>query len=298
MYHIISKILNLISCPLVKVSEKKYNDKPWLTKGLINACHKKNHLYKCQLGKKGSIARQRYLVYKNKLTSILRKTEKRYYVEKLNVYKGKMKETWSVINELVGRGRKKSPLCDFIIKNDVKITKNNEIANEFNEFYVNVGANLAKDIDSSNVSKKYIDYLKDIDKGNSMFVTPTTENEILNIVSKFDGKQSEDINGISMKVLKSVIHCVVKPLSYICNVSLISGIFPDELKIAKVIPLYKAGPMHDVSNYRPVSLLPQMSKILEKLFEIRLRDYINKNELLFKGQYGFRKKPFNKSCLE
>ena len=147
---------------------------------------------------------------------------------------------------------------------------------------------MAKDIDSTNITKDYADYLKDVDKGSSMFVKPTNENEILNIVSKFDGKNSEELNGISTNVLKTVFHCVVKPFSCICNVSLHSGIFPNELKVAKVIPLYKSGQMHNVSNFRPVSLLPQFSKILEKLFEIRLRDYINKNDFLFKGQYGFR----------
>ena len=91
-----------------------------------------------------------------------------------------------------------------------------------------------------------------------------------------------------MKVIKFVIGCIVKPLTYICNLSLNTGIFPDRLKIAKVIPLYKSGEIHEVSNYRPVSILPQLSKILEKLFEIRLRKYIDKNNSLFKGQYGFR----------
>ena len=135
---------------------------------------------------------------------------------------------------------------------------------------------------------KYDEYLKDINKKKNMFVTPTTENEILNIVAKFDGKTSEDINGVSMKIIKAVVHCILKPLTYVCNISLSSGVFPDELKIAKVIPLFKTGAVNDVSNYRPVSLLPQMSKILEKLFEIRLRNYIDKNDFLFKGQYGFR----------
>ena len=240
------------------------------------------------MGKKGEYPRQRYLVYKNKLTAILRKAEKKYYIDKLNGFKGKMRETWLVINNLLGRGKKRSPLCDFVIKNDVKITKDNEIANEFNEFYVNVGANLAKDIECANILKDYDDYLKDIDIGKSMYVTPTNEQEILNIVNKFNGKSSEDINGVSMNIIKKVVESIVSPLNYICNISLNSGVFPDKLKIAKVIPLYKSGQMHEVSNFRPVSILPQLSKVLEKLFEIRLRNYIDKNSLLFNGQYGFR----------
>ena len=94
-------------CPIVKQTVNKRSDKPWLSKGLINACRKKNLLYRQQLGKKSQALKQRYLVYKNKLTSILRKAEKQYYTDKLNGLKGNMKETWSVINCLIGRKNKK-----------------------------------------------------------------------------------------------------------------------------------------------------------------------------------------------
>ena len=79
-----------------------------------------------------------------------------------------------------------------------------------------------------------------------------------------------------MKLIKNVIQNIVKPYTHICNLSLQTGIFSDNLKIAKVLPLYKSCVTHDVSNYIPVSSLPQLSKILEKLFEIRLRQYIKK----------------------
>ena len=276
------------SCPKVTVNERKRKDKPWLTNGLINACHKKNVLYICQLSDKSEVARQRYLKYKNKLTSVIRKAEKQYYIDKLNCYKGKIKETWSVLNHLLGRGKKTSTLCDFVVKNNAKITNTNEIANEFNDFYINVGPNLAKNIDSANLDIQFNDYIKNIDTDNSMFVLPTTESEIIGVVSKFTGKSSEDVSGVSMKVVKSVIGCISKPITYICNLSVNTGTLPDELKVAKVLPLYKSGTIHEVSNYRPVSILPQMSKILEKLFETRLRKYIDKNNFLFKGQYGFR----------
>ena len=112
--------------------------------------------------------------------------------------------------------------------------------------------------------------------------------ELLNIVSKFNNKTSEDVNGLSMKVLKLVIGSIVKPLTFVTNLSFSSGIFPNDLKIAKVIPLFKSGEINEISNYRPVSILPQISKIIEKLFEIRLRTYIEKHNFLFSGQYGFR----------
>ena len=91
-----------------------------------------------------------------------------------------------------------------------------------------------------------------------------------------------------MKLVKNIIGDIIEPITYICNLSLKLGIFPDVFKVAKVIPIFKAGDIHDVSNYRPVSILPQLSKIIEKLFEKRLRQYINKHNYFFNGQYGFR----------
>ena len=92
-----------------------------------------------------------------------------------------------------------------------------------------------------------------------------------------------------MSLLKSIIDCVVKPLTYICNQSLATGVFPNKMKIAKVIPIYKSGEKHILSNYRPISLLPQFSKILEKIFYSRLYDFIIKHNVLYDQQYGFRK---------
>uniref|UniRef100_A0A3Q3EDH9 Reverse transcriptase domain-containing protein n=1 Tax=Labrus bergylta TaxID=56723 RepID=A0A3Q3EDH9_9LABR len=91
-----------------------------------------------------------------------------------------------------------------------------------------------------------------------------------------------------MRIVKQVIQGIAKPLTHICNLSFKTGKFPRKMKIAKVIPLYKTGDKHHFTNYRPVSLLPQFSKILKKLFADRLNKFINKHNLLTDSQYGFR----------
>ena len=123
---------------------------------------------------------------------------------------------------------------------------------------------------------------------NSMFLEPVTEQEILNIVKLFKNKHSCGHDGIPMFLLKNVIYNILKPLSYICNLSLKNGIFPEVMKMAKVIPLYKTEDPMIFSNYRPVSLLTQFSKILEKIFNNRLTKFITINNVLYDGQYGFR----------
>ena len=81
----------------------------------------------------------------------------------------------------------------------------------------------------------------------------------------------------------------VVPLKHIFNLSLLSGVFPDSMKIARVIPLFKTGNTREFSNYRPISLLPQFSKILDKMYHSRLMAFIDINQILYKSQYGFRK---------
>ena len=92
-----------------------------------------------------------------------------------------------------------------------------------------------------------------------------------------------------MCMLKKIIPHILTPLRHICNTSLSQGVFPDEMKIARIIPLFKSGDKQNVSNYRPISLLPQFSKILEKIFNNRLMNFLNSNNLLYLRQYGFRK---------
>ena len=91
-----------------------------------------------------------------------------------------------------------------------------------------------------------------------------------------------------MSVLKETIECVVKPITFVFNLSLQSGVFPEKMKIAKVNPIHKAGDKQEFTNYRPISILSQFSKILEKLFHKRLYNYIEKHNLLCEEQYGFR----------
>ena len=94
--------------------------------------------------------------------------------------------------------------------------------------------------------------------------------------------------GMDMTLVKNIIQVIVKPLTYICNQSFQTGIFPNSMKTAKVIPIYKNGDRHLFTNYRPISLLPQFSKIIEKLFVHRLDNFIEKHNLLCDQQYGFR----------
>jgi len=281
------------ACPRRYVTLKVDNqsNKPWFTKGLVNACRKKNYLYKKFLCTRTVITENRYKLYKNKLTRIMRQAEKCYYDKLLLANKDNMQGTWKILKQIIGKQSNK-PVCNVFVENDLKITNHRDIAEGFNNFFVNVGPNLASKIKPpknglrNNINSQ--SFPNGVDILESLFLKPVTEDELLRTVNKCKSKRSCGNDDINMYIVKSVISSVLTPLLHICNLSFTSGIFPDKMKTAKVLPFFKANEESVFSNYRPVSLLPQFSKILEKLFNNRLIDFIERNKLLFESQYGFR----------
>ena len=189
------------------------------------------------------------------------------------------------LKKVIGNENKKSQYPSEFKKNNNSITGNKNIAEEFNNFFVNIGPQLARGI--TKCKENCMQYLSREHEG-SMFLEPVTETEVFNVVNKFTNKTSKGYDDIDMTLLKNVIHVILYPIVLMCNKSLESGVFPDSMKTAKVIPLFKKGDPQDFSNYRPVSLLPQFSKILEKVFNNRLMSFVDSHSILNNGQYGFR----------
>lgn len=267
------------------VKKKNSPNSPWLTKGLINACKKKNHLYKLFLKLRTKDAEERYKNYKNKLVSIIRRQKRDHYTMLLDKSKNSTKNTWGVINSVLHKGKPKSNIPNYITKNNVDIYGKKEIANEFNDFFIDIGPRLAQNIPIQNIDEGIIP-----NNINSIFLNPVQAGEILSIVQKFANKTSNDYIDLNMTLIKQTIDVIVEPFLHICNLSLTTGEFPDQMKVAKVIPLFKKANTNDVSNYRPISLLPQFSKILEKIFLNRLHIFIERHAILSNCQYGFRSK--------
>ena len=152
-------------------------------------------------------------------------------------------------------------------------------------FFVNIGPQLASQI--HNTGKNYYDYLNS-PCHSSLFFKPVVESDIMKIINKFDPNKSAGHDDIGNYIVKKVAKEICHPLTIIFNLSLSTGIVPDHLKIAKVIPIYKKADADIFSNYRPVSVLPCFSKILERLVFNRCIKFIDDNNLLNEKQFGFR----------
>ena len=144
----------------------------------------------------------------------------------------------------------------------------------------------ANAIPNSNNPFEY--YMKDNKVQNSMYLTPSDPAEILKIISDFQAKKSTGHDQISMSFLKNISHCISYPISLIVNKSLNQGIFPRAMKLAKVVPIYKNKDKNKFDNYRPISLLPSISKITERVMHKRLYNFLTRNGSLSPTQFGFR----------
>ena len=177
--------------------------------------------------------------------------------------------------------------------NNICLNINNEIisdpikvATHLNKFYTSVAQKLTEKIKPG--VTKFNDYLK-ISNANSFFIRPTCSKEIKNILHNIDHTKSSDVFGLSPKIIKNASEYLSEILTEMFNSSFENGTFPNLMTFACVIPIFKGGSRFDVSNYRPVSLLPVISKIIEKLMHERLMRFLKSNNILYENQYGFQK---------
>ena len=271
--------------PLIRNKNHKNKiNNPWITRGIFCSIHTRNNLYKLSLREPSNININKYKQYRNKLTTIIRLSRKLYYSHKLENSKNNTNSLWKIINDLIGN-KKTAPSTNTLMSEGKEITAPNLIADEFNNYFTNIGPKLANNI-NSNIGH-FSDYLSE-PFNKSLFFTPTNPNEILNIVRSLKSSKSCGYDELNVFTLKQIIHYLASPLAHIFNLSLSSGIFPSAFKIAKVIPVFKKDDPTHLNNYRPISILSSLSKILEKIVHKRLYSFLNDNNLLIPNQFGFR----------
>ena len=231
-----------------------------------------------------SFNKHMYTQYIKTLTSILRQHEKEYYKKLLEIDKNNMKKTWSIIIFFINNCKQSKANESFSYNNSI-ITDKKIISDKFNDYFIDVGKTLPAQIPKSGPS--FDKYLPEPNP-ESIFLVPTNEREISNIILNIKNS-APGYDGISAKVIKPIIDILAPPLTYITNLSFTERVFPSELKIAQILPLYKSNDPMLFNNYRPISLLPFFSKLFERLMYNRLIDFIEKHRLLYQYQFGFRK---------
>ena len=270
--------------PLKRIKRNYSNRIPWLTDDLKAAIKIKNKLYVKSKKHDTAFNKMQYSSYKSDLDKSLRLREKEYYNKLIESNKSNMKKTWDVIKTVINKKKRSAKYSEFLV--DGSLTDDPcIIADKFNEYFCNIGTNLAKKIPSGGVS--FREFLKQ-DYANSLLLRTIEEEEIKKIIlSLKDGAPGTD--DVSAKALKSTVDSIIVPLLHVCRLSFTEGHFPKDLKVAKIVPLHKGNDPSLFNNYRPISLLSVFSKILEKLMYERLYDYLTMKQILYEYQFGFQK---------
>ena len=252
----------------------------------MHAIKTRNKMYKIAVTTQLSSNLVKYKKYRNLLNTLIRLSRKMYYSRKFENNTNNLNGLWETVNEITGKNNKVDPTVFY--ENDREFKEPSDISNAFNSYFTNIGPKLASSM-ANNANKNFVKFLPPYFH-KSLFFTPTDEEEIFKIVRILKSGRSSGYDGLSMNLLKKVITCIIAPLTYIFNLSISSGKCPNSLKIAKVIPIYKKDDPSLLTNYRPISILPSISKILEKIIYKRLYNFLNVNNLLVPNQFGFRKK--------
>lgn len=231
--------------------------------------------------------RERMSKYKNNIYT----SKKAFYDKKIAKSNNVQKCVWNIINSEVGNKASRNHENIVLNKGGGECINPKHVCNIFNDYFVNVAKKETNELMSND---------RDTDNNNSVQnfdqllfkpifnLSEVNAKEIETIFSSFSNKNSSGYDEVPMTVLKTVKKELSQILSHLINSSFVTGKFPDKLKISKVVPIYKKGDKKEVSNYRPISLLPTISKVYERVVYNQLRTFLEDNQLLDEIQHGFR----------
>jgi len=246
---------------ITKFNKNLHKISDFMTKGLLTSRLTKIHLHKTSLDNPTQDNWTKYRTYRNTYNKLTRASKKLHYENHLKTVAKNPKKTWDTLKELT-TGKTTQVKIDKIIVNDQVITDNLTMANEFNTFFTGAGKNIYNSV--SPTTKSHTDYIPDTNAP-LLDLGDISEVMVISVISKMDPKTSVDSSGISMKMIKYIQYEIAKPLSHLFGLSIATGVFPAKLKTSRTIPIFKAGVNTSCDNYRPISLLSSISKILEKI---------------------------------
>ena len=291
--------------PLRQRRVKNLSLPPWITNDLRNAMTKRDELKRAQTEKKKEIKlvteqkkkeemeiqlqniSTEYKRQRNKVLELQRQAKKTYFNSLIENSKNTA-TIWRAMNEILNKSKKSS---------NSQVT--NVSPDTYNEHFLSVASSLHKGLDKKDIKQNNNhDKLKCFIDGkltkDACFQIPfLTVEELENIVKGFKNKTAMGMDKVPVKLLKLALPFISNPLTYVFNLCIRQNIFPNSLKIARVIPLPKSKDLSDVNNFRPISILPLLSKPLEKHIQKHLLKFMENNNLFHPFQSGFRQ---NHSC--
>ena len=269
-----------------KRKNQRRNPKPWILHWLEDATNRKNKLYHEFIKSPTTANRIKYNKMKKFVTKHIKLAKNKYYTKYFNDHHTNCKKQWNMLNSLINRDRKKSKPIKLTLSDGTVVSSPSAVANTFNDYFCNIASNLKTQIITSN----HNDYRSTLGSPltNTIYLHDVDSSEIIEHIKNLKNKSTSDTK---IEPLKTLVNCnkFINTFVDVINASIKEGVFPSQLKMADVVPIYKSGTKTEVSNYRPISLLPTFSKIFEKTIHHRISDFLHKHNILHPLQFGFRK---------
>lgn len=289
------KFVNILSgtldkiAPLKKCKVKSINQlqTPWMTVSLLKCSKKLKRLYREGINA-GKSSKQwlRFVSYRGALNRLKRIAKKDFFEKEIASYKGNCKKIWNLLNSMIKGHNDKTSIIAELIVDGKKLTDSSSICNSLNKHFSSIGKSVTRDIDANpNAHKQYLR------KRNTrvLLLSPATELEIEKVIASLPLKNSRGLDNLSNILICKLKFSIRLPLMILVNKSFYDGVFPKLMKIAKVYALHKGGLKSHLDNYRPISLLSVLSKMLEKVVQKRITKFFDEGEVLYDKQFGFRK---------
>ncbi len=223
---------------------------------------------------------------RNSVNSEIFYAKQAYFKNSFNDSKDNPKKTWKIINELTSKNRKSPHIGEVDLNGDL-INDPSKIADAFNDYFSNIGPDLADKINLNYSNRSYLDYL--LNQNNAIFqLREISIPTVFALLSTLSISKATGLDKISSRLIRECSDLIAESLCLIFNRSITTGIFPNEWKCAKVIPIHKQGKRNCVDNYRPISIVPVVAKVFERIIYDQLYTFISESKLLTNYQSGFR----------
>ena len=267
----------------LKTMRVRARSSPWITSELKDLMHSRDILKIKAIRSNDPRDWALFKKQRNLVNKQIQLAKQIYYQNSFNDHIGDSRKTWQTINELTSRKSGKTSVTALKV-NGTSITNPLEISKEFNNHFANIGPKLASEI--NNNGENHQRYLTGTDKRFELH--PTNSNKVFSLLNKLDKSKATGLDNISARLVRECADIISVPICDIFKQSIRQGIFPDDWKNARVTPLFKQGDRGNVNNYRPISVIPIVAKVFERIVYEQLYAYLEEHEILCKNQSGFR----------
>ena len=289
MWHAWKNTFNFVvekHAPL-RTKRVKASKVPWISSHLKGEMHKRDILKIKAIRSNDTLD---WLILKKMQNSVnqnIVRAKENYFKRAFFENKCNSKKTWNIINDLTSKNRKSSHIHEVDLNGNL-INDSNKIADAFNEHFSNIGPKLADNVDVNQNNRCYLNYLPSQNNNVPFQLKETNFSAVFVLLSKLSRSKATGLDKISSRLLRECPDLIAESLSYIFNRSIVSGIFPDEWKHAKVVPIHKQGKRNCPDNYRPISIVSVVAKVFERIIYDQLYLFLSENNLLTNCQSGFR----------